>query len=86
VIAHGCPESTATAALRRRSRRAPDSGNSPQNDAVLYALDGRTGQELYNSGSAIGSWVHFSGLAIAEGRVFSVDYESQVYCFGLKGK
>ncbi|HTM49366.1 MAG TPA: PQQ-binding-like beta-propeller repeat protein [Bryobacteraceae bacterium] len=54
--------------------------------AVLYALDGRTGQELYNSGSAIGSWVHFSGLAIAEGRVFSVDYESQVYCFGLKGK
>lgn len=54
--------------------------------AVLYALDARTGKELYNSGDAIGTWVHFSGLAISEGRVFSVDYDSTVYCFGLRGK
>jgi outer membrane protein assembly factor BamB len=53
---------------------------------VVYALDARTGKELYNSGKDIASWVHFSGLAIAEGRIFTVDYESQVYCFGLKGK
>ena len=52
---------------------------------VLYALDARTGKELYN-GKDIASWVHFSGLAIAEGRIFTADYESQVYCFGLKGK
>jgi hypothetical protein len=54
--------------------------------AVLYALDAHTGKELYNSGKSITSWVHFSGLAIAEGRIFSVDYESQVYCFGLRRK
>jgi outer membrane protein assembly factor BamB len=53
---------------------------------VLYALDARTGKELYNSGSSMTSWVHFSGLAIAEGRVFTVDFESNVYCFGLKAK
>ncbi len=53
---------------------------------VLYALDAQTGKELYSSGKDIASWVHFSGLAIAEGRIFTVDYESQVYCFGLKGK
>ena len=53
---------------------------------VLCALDAHTGKELYNSGKDIASWVHFSGLAIAEGRIFTVDYESQVYCFGLKGK
>ena len=54
--------------------------------AVLHALDAHTGKELYNSGQSITNWVHFSGLAIAEGRIFSVDYESQVYCFGLRRK
>ena len=54
--------------------------------AVLYALDARTGKTLYNSGDAIASWVHFSGLAEAEGRVYAVDHDSNVYCFGLKGK
>jgi outer membrane protein assembly factor BamB len=52
--------------------------------AVLYALDAKTGKELYNSGNAITGWVHFSGLAIADGRVFAVDHDSTVYCFGLK--
>ena len=52
--------------------------------AVLKALDAKTGKELYNSGDAIGSWVHFSGLAIADGRVYAVDHDSTVYCFGVK--
>ena len=30
--------------------------------AVLKALDMKTGKELFNSGSAMESWVHFSGL------------------------
>jgi len=52
--------------------------------AVLYALDAKTGKLLYQSGSAMKSWVHFSGLAIANGKVYAVDHESNVYCFGLK--
>lgn len=51
--------------------------------AVLRALDASTGKELYNSGTSISSWVHFSGLAIADGRIFAVDHDSNVYCFGL---
>lgn len=51
--------------------------------AVLKALDLRTGKELFSSGSAIETWVHFSGLAISDGRVFTVDHNSSVYCFGL---
>ncbi len=51
--------------------------------AVLRALDAATGKELYNSGSAISSWVHFSGLALANGKVFAVDHDSNLYCFGL---
>jgi outer membrane protein assembly factor BamB len=53
-------------------------------NAILHALDARTGEELYNSGTAMDTWVHFSGLAIAEGQIFAVDYDSNVYCFGLK--
>lgn len=53
-------------------------------NAVLYALDAKTGKVLYESGNAMTSWVHFSGLAIADGKVYAVDHDSNVYCFGLK--
>jgi outer membrane protein assembly factor BamB len=51
--------------------------------AVLRAFDLKSGKELFNSGSAIASWVHFSGLAVSDGRIFAVDHDSNVYCFGL---
>jgi hypothetical protein len=54
--------------------------------AILHALDARTGKELYQSGSAMPTWVHFSGLAVADGRVYAVDHESRVFCFGLAKK
>ena len=53
-------------------------------NAVLYALDARTGKTLYDSGSAISGWTHFSGLAVAGGRIYAVDHDSRLYCFGLK--
>ena len=56
------------------------------NHAVLKALDAATGKELYSSGSTMASWVHFSGLAVANGKVFAVDHGSNVYCFGLAAK
>lgn len=52
--------------------------------AVLMALDAKTGKLLYQSGDAMKTWVHFSGLAVTGGRVFAVDHESRLYCFGLK--
>ncbi|HET9178405.1 MAG TPA: PQQ-binding-like beta-propeller repeat protein [Terriglobia bacterium] len=52
--------------------------------AVLYALDARTGKMLYQSGGSMKSWVHFSGLAVADGKVYAVDHDSNVYCFGLQ--
>ena len=51
--------------------------------AVLVALDATTGKLLYQSGDAMQSWVHFTGLAVTGGRVFAVDHESRLYCFGL---
>ncbi len=55
-------------------------------NAVLYALDAKTGHVLYQSGNAISSWVHFSGLAVSDGRVYAVDHDSNLYCFGLAEK
>ena len=52
----------------------------------VVALDARTGKTLYDSRDAMPSWVHFSGLAVANGRVYTVDHDSKLYCFGLKGK
>jgi outer membrane protein assembly factor BamB len=52
--------------------------------AVLYAFDAETGQELYNSGKSMTGWTHFSGLAIAGGRVFVSTFDGTVYGFGLK--
>jgi outer membrane protein assembly factor BamB len=50
---------------------------------VLYALDARTGRELYSSGTQIASWNHFSGVSVANGRVYIGTFDGMLYCFGL---
>ncbi len=54
--------------------------------ASLLALDAKTGRVLYHSGNLIHTWMHFSSLAVADGRVYAVDHDSWVYCFGLREK
>ena len=51
--------------------------------AVLYALDGQTGKELWSSGDQITSWNHFSGISVANGRVYVGTYDGFEYCFGI---
>jgi len=53
--------------------------------AVLYALDGETGKELFSSGDQITSFNHFAGLSIANGRVYINTFDSVLYCYGLPG-
>jgi outer membrane protein assembly factor BamB len=52
-------------------------------NAVLYALDGATGKELWSSGDQVTSFTHFAALSIANGRVYFTTYDNTVYCFGL---
>jgi outer membrane protein assembly factor BamB len=54
--------------------------------AVIYALDGETGKELWSSGDQIKSFAHFSGLSVANGRVYLGTFDSTLYSFGLAGK
>ncbi len=57
--------------------------STPLTPMVLYALDARTGRELYSSGKQLGSWVHFSQPAVALGKVFLVSHDAHIYAFGL---
>lgn len=60
-------------------RRIPGSTH-----AILYALDAETGKTLWSSGNQIASWNHWSGLSVANGRVYIGTYDSNLYCFGLR--
>jgi len=50
-------------------------------NAILYALDAKTGKELWNSGKAMSGFTHFGGVAIANGRVYVTTYDGMVYAF-----
>jgi mono/diheme cytochrome c family protein len=52
--------------------------------AILYALDARTGKQLWTSGNTMTGWTHFSGLAIGDGKVFATTREGAVYAFDLR--
>jgi len=52
--------------------------------ATLYALDAKTGEELWSSGDQITSFNHFSSLAVANGRVYIGTYDGKLYCFGVE--
>ena len=52
--------------------------------ATLYVLDAQTGDPLYSSGEQITSFSHFSGLSVANGRVYLGTYDGTLYCFGLE--
>jgi outer membrane protein assembly factor BamB len=51
--------------------------------AILYALDAQTGKELWSSGASIGSFTHFAGMAVANGRVYFGTFDNTLYSFGL---
>ena len=51
--------------------------------AVLYALDGVTGKELYSSQALVQSFSHNGGLAIANRRIYFTTHDNAVYCFGF---
>ncbi|MEZ5404564.1 MAG: PQQ-binding-like beta-propeller repeat protein [Bryobacteraceae bacterium] len=51
--------------------------------AVLYALDGATGKELWSSGTAMTSFVHSGGLSIGGTRVYVSTFDGTQYAFGF---
>lgn len=62
----------------------PDREKRNTGHAILYALDARTGKELWSSGDTMSGWAHFSGLAVADGKIFATTHDGAVYAFGLR--
>jgi len=84
VFAYGSGEST-TQATPELGLRANQSEVRIKNSthAVLHALDGQTGEELWSSGAQITSWNHWAGLSVANGRVYLGTFDGTLYCFGI---
>jgi outer membrane protein assembly factor BamB len=51
--------------------------------AVLYAFDGETGKELWNSGNTIASFARNSGLSAYGGQVYLGTSDGTLYAFGF---
>ena len=51
--------------------------------ATIFALDARSGRELWSSGNQIHQWNHFSGITVVNGRVYLGTYDGTLYCFGV---
>jgi len=65
-------------AYNKASNRAANSSH-----ATLYALDARTGAELWSSGNQIASFNHFTSLSTANGRVYIGTFDGMLYSFGV---
>lgn len=86
VYAYGSGENTRQAYADRGLYDASPERIKNSSHAVLYALDAETGKELFSSGNEIPSFNHFSGLSVANGRVYIATFDSVLYCYGLPGK
>jgi len=51
--------------------------------ATIFALDAATGRELWSSGDQITSFAHFTGITVANGRIYLGTYDGTMYCFGV---
>jgi hypothetical protein len=55
---------------------------SATSPAVLYALDGTNGKEIWNSGKTIKSFVKSAGLWSISGQVYVATNDAMIYAFG----
>ncbi|MFN0108450.1 MAG: hypothetical protein ACKVZH_06310 [Blastocatellia bacterium] len=51
--------------------------------AVVYALDGATGKELWNSGTTITSFAHGGAISGGMGQIYLTTYDGTIYTFGF---
>jgi outer membrane protein assembly factor BamB len=51
--------------------------------AILYALDGETGKELWNSGTTIKSFARGAALSGGVGQIYLTTYDGVIYAFGF---
>ncbi len=51
--------------------------------AKLFALDAKSGKQLFQSGETISTYAHLAGLSFGDGHVFFVTHDNTLYSFGI---
>jgi hypothetical protein len=55
----------------------------PTGHAKLYAFDGATGKEIYNTGDQVTTPANLTGITLANGRLFFTTTDGTLYGFGI---
>jgi outer membrane protein assembly factor BamB len=89
VVANGVVFALSAGEFARQVRKTSDDlttvDERPKGSthATLYALDARTGQELYSSRNLVAVPAALTGLTVATGRVYFGGADGSFYAFGL---
>jgi outer membrane protein assembly factor BamB len=84
MVINGVVFAVSTGELRSNDSRLSAAQRAQRSSpAVLYALDGTTGKELWNSGKTITSFVHSGGLSGGTSQVYLGTYDGTLYAFGF---
>ncbi len=84
TVANGVVYTVISGKTSDESRGAIKPPPGVETNAVLYALDGETGRELYSSGKLMPSFTHFGEPVVVGGQVYVCTWDGKIYAFGVK--
>ncbi len=84
TIINGVVFVTSSGEFRTNDSKMTAAGRAQRSSrAVLYALDGETGEELWNSGTTIASFTRGAALSGGVGQIYLTTYDGVIYAFGF---
>ncbi|HEX9003408.1 MAG TPA: hypothetical protein VGB07_26100 [Blastocatellia bacterium] len=83
TIINGVVFATSSGQLPRDSKLTAAQRAMRSGRAVLYALDGTTGKELWNSGATMTSWATNGALSGGMSQIYVTTYDGTIYTFGF---
>src|SRR5215831_13349309 len=84
TIINGVVFVTSGGEFRSGDGKAPSAQRAQRSSrAVLYALDGTTGEELWNSGTTITSFTRGGALSGGIGQIYLTTHDGVIYAFGF---
>ncbi|HXA50908.1 MAG TPA: PQQ-binding-like beta-propeller repeat protein [Candidatus Acidoferrum sp.] len=83
MVMNGVVFAVSSGEFRSKDATTPAQVAQKSAKAVLYALDGKTGKELWNSGNTITSFVHSGGLSGGGSQLYLQTFDGTLYAFGF---
>ncbi len=83
TIINGVVFVTSSGEFRTNSKMTAAMRAARSSRAVIYALDGATGKELWNSGATITSFTRSGALSGGMSQIYLTTYDGTIYAFGF---